>query len=539
MFRTRFAFSILPRSTAIFAGVFTGLLLAGCGSDDDKSSDTTGVGALQADGSDAVNKALAALGGKQALSELKGIQYDSSGTRYALNEGLNPEDVTQVNTYETKRYLAISGAQLRLDTERKLTFIGVATDNQYSEIVDGNAGFLQGDDGLAAGFATPNSALTAARVAAVKKQQMLLNPQILLAKVARGEATATEPGVELVDGQLQRTFEVEGIRFFINAATGYVTKVSVLEDVSPFKDAQVEAVFDGWQAGDGTDVMFPQLAAMSAAGERVLVESRGITSAVTELDATKFALPGPGAAFSQTEAARGAEAQAALSQPQALGIPFRDSLQTTVTPTELAPGVWHLTGGSHNSLIVEQAASYVLVEAPLDPFRTLAVTSWARDNLAGKPLAYVINTHHHEDHSAGVRQAVGLGARLVAHQAGAAFWQRVLNAPATVIADSLSGAPPRTTVEYVKAGDTLVLPDATNPVTAYSVANCHANDMLVIGVGKFMFTSDLVSPGNGQPLCPLSQTLGALAAYNFNPETIVGGHGTTALAADLLAQYPN
>jgi glyoxylase-like metal-dependent hydrolase (beta-lactamase superfamily II) len=539
MFRTRFASSsILLRSTAVFAGVFTGLLLAGCGSDDDKSSSTTRVGALQPDG-DAVDNALIALGGKQALSELKGIEYESTGTRYALNEGLNPEDVTQVNTYETKRYIAISGDQLRLDTQRKLTFIGVVTDNQFSEIVDGNAGFLQGDDGLAAGFAAPNSALSAARVAAVKKQQMLLNPQILLAKVARGEIAATEPGVELVGGQLQRTFLVGGVRFFSDADTGYITKVSVLEDVSPFKDAEVEAVFDGWQAGDDSDVMFPTLAAMSAAGERVLVESRGVTSAVSALDATKFALPGPGAAFSQAEATRGAAAQAALSQPEALGIPFRDSLQTTVTPTELAPGVWHLTGGSHNSLIVEQAAGYVLVEAPLDPFRTLAVTTWARDNLAGKPLAYVINTHHHEDHSAGVRQAVGLGARLVAHQAGAAFWQRVLNAPATVIADSLSGSPPRTTVEYVKAGDSLVLADATNPVTAYSVANCHANDMLVIGVGKFMFTSDLVSPGNGQPLCPLTQTLGALAAYNFSPETIVGGHGTTALAADLLAQYPD
>ncbi|HEU4579251.1 MAG TPA: MBL fold metallo-hydrolase [Polyangiaceae bacterium] len=535
MFRTRFAFSILLRSSAVFAG----LLLAGCGSDDDDASTTSGVGALQPGGGDAVNAVLAALGGKQALAELKGFQYDSTGSRYVLNEGLTPEDVTQVNTYESARYIAISGDQLRIDTERKLTFIGVTADNQYSEIVDGNAGFLQGDEGLAAGFAAADSALTPARVAAVKKQQMLLNPQILLAKVARGELAATAPGVELVGGQLQRTFEIAGVRFFSDAATGAVTKVSVLEDVSPFKDAQVEAVFDGWQQGSGTDVMFPTLAAMSAAGERVLVESRGITSAISELDATKFALPGPGAAFSQAEAARGAESQAALSLPQSLGIPFRDALQTTVAAAELAPGVWHLTGGSHNSLIVEQEAGYVLVEAPLDPFRTLAVTNWAADQLGGKPLAYVINTHHHEDHSAGVRQAVGLGARLVAHQAGAGFWQRVLNAPATVIADSLSGSAPRTTVEYVKAGESLVLPDATNPVTAYSVANCHANDMLVIGVGTFMFTSDLVSPGNGQPLCPLSQTLGALAAYNFNPETIVGGHGTTALAADLLAQYPD
>jgi hypothetical protein len=57
-------------------------------------------------------------------------------------------------------------------------------------------------------------------------------------------------------------------------------------------------------------------------------------------------------------------------------------------------------------------------------------------------------------------------------------------------------------------------------------------------VGNYMFTSDLVSPGNGAPLCPLSQTLSALAAYGFTPQMVAGGHGTTAVVADLLAQFP-
>ena len=533
----RFASSTILCSTALFAG----LLLAGCGNNDGVPDAVTATGALQPDAAEALSKVFAGLGGKQALQDLKGFEYETTGQRYALNEGLNPSDVTFVNSYRTTRQIAISGDQLRLETERQLDFIGINTDNKYTEIVNGNAGFLQGNEALATGFAAPDSALTTARVAAVKKQQRLLNPQLLLAKVARGEASAEAQGAELVNDRLQRVIEIEGIRLFIDSATGMVSKASTLEDVSPFKDAQVEAFFDDWRPGTGTSVMFPSLAALAAAGERVLVESRGATQALAELDATQFTLPAAAtaAAFSQAEAKRGAVSQAALSQPQALGIPFRDSLQTTVTPTELAPGVWHLTGGSHNSLLVEQAASYVLVEAPLDPYRTKAITDWAATQLPGKPLAYVINTHHHEDHSAGVRQAVGSGARLVAHQAAAEFWQRVLNAPATVVADALAGTPPRTTVQYVQAGGSLVLPDATNPVTAYSVANCHANDMLVIGVGSLMFTSDLVSPGNGAPLCPLSQTLSALSAYGFTPETVAGGHGTTAVVADLLAQFPN
>jgi glyoxylase-like metal-dependent hydrolase (beta-lactamase superfamily II) len=532
-----FASSIVFRSTALL----TGLLLAACGSDDDSPDAVTGLGGLQPGAAEVLDMAYAGLGGKRALLDLKGFEYESTGQRYVLAEGFSPSDVIFSNSYRTTRQIAISGDQLRLETERQIDFIGINADNEYTEIVNGNAGFLEGDEALAPGFAPPDSALTTARVAAVKKQQRLLNPQLLLAKAARGDVNAESLGAELVGDQLQRVIEIEGIRLFLDASNGMISKASTLEDVSPFKDAEVEAFFDDWRAGSGTDVMFPSLAALTAAGERVLVESRGATTALVELDASQFALPAgsAAAAFSQAEANRGVESQIALSQPQALGIPFRDALQTTVTPTELAPGVWHLTGGSHNSLVVEQAAGYVLVEAPLDPYRTLAITSWASAQLAGKPLLYVINTHHHEDHSAGVRQAVGSGARLVAHQAGAEFWQRVLTAPATVTADALASGPPRTTVEYVPAGSSLVLADTTNTITAYSVANCHASDMLIVGVGKFMFTSDLVSPGNGAPLCPLSQTLSALSAYGFTPQTVVGGHGTTAVVAELLAQFPN
>jgi glyoxylase-like metal-dependent hydrolase (beta-lactamase superfamily II) len=529
----------LRLSTALSSGaVLASLVLAGCGDDKDSSNPETGVGSLQPNAGSALDKAYAGLGGKAALQELNGIKYEASGQRFALNEGFNPGDVTFINSYTTERTLALSGEQLRLETERQLDFIGITADNTYTEIVDGNAGYLQGDEALAPGFAPADTAMTAARVASIKKQQMLLNPQIVLAKVAKGELTATPAPADLIDGQLQQSFQVGGVRFYVSSASGHITKLSTLEDVSPYKDASVEVFFDEWQPGIDTDVMFPGIALMSAAGEVVLTETRKATEVVAQFGSADFLLPTQ-SPFSAAEAKRGAESQAALSQPQALGIPFRDSLQTTVDAVELAPGVWHLTGGSHHSLAVEQANGYVLVEAPLDPYRTLAITNWASAQFPGKPLSYVISTHHHEDHSAGVRQAVGVGARLVANQNGAVHWQRVLNAPATIIQDALAGVPPRTTVDLVPTGSSLVLPDAARPVTAYAIANCHASDMLVIGVGDILFASDIVSPGNGQPICPLSQTLGAVQAQGFNPRTIAGGHGGTALAAELLAQFPD
>lgn len=528
MQRTRLRFS---------TAIITGLLLAGCGDDKD-SEPSTSVSPLQPDANAALNKAYAGLGGMEALMELRGFEYESSGDQYVLNEGFEPNGVTFTTAYDTKRTIASSGEQLRLETERTIDFIGVSAENTYVEIINGNAGYLQGSEALAMGFAPDDTAMTSARVGAVKKQQMLLNPHVLLARLARGEATATSEGVDLVNGQLQQVIGVGDIRLHIDAATGLVTKAGALEDVSPYKDAMVEAVFDGWVPANGSSLMFPMLAALTVAGERVLAEGRTQTTVLAQLDEARFQLPGQPGAFSQAEAERGMNMSASLAQPQALGIPFRDSLQTTVTPVELAPGVWHITGGSHHSMIVEQANGYVLVEAPLDPLRTQAISDWAATQLPGKQLTYVITTHHHEDHSAGARQAVGRGARLVAHKAAGEFWQRVLAAPAEVVTDSLGGASPRSAVSFVGDGDSLVLPDQTNPVTAYSVGNCHAADMLVIGVGDLMFASDIVSPGNGAPLCPFSETMAALAAYDFTPVTVVGGHGATALAADLLAEFP-
>jgi len=522
----------------VLTALATLLALAGCG-DEDSPNTTTALGALEP-GSDASNlaleKAFMGVGGKQALQDLSGFRYESSGQRFVLNEGFRTDDVTRVNTYRTSASLAASGEQLRLETERVIDFIGITTNNTYTEIVDGNAGFLQGDEGLAAGFAAPDSPMTPARVAAVKRQQQLLNPHLVLAMLARGEATATPAGMAILDGQLHYVLEVDGIRLFVSAASGRINKLSALEDVSPFKDSAVEAFFDDWQPATGSRLSFPRVVTMAAAGEVVLMESRDET-VVEALAPTLFQLPATaGVAFVEAEAERGLDSHAALSQPQALGIPFRDALQTTVVAAELAPGVWHLTGGSHHSMLVEQATSLVLVEAPLDPFRTKAIADWAAAQLPGKPIAHVINTHHHEDHSAGVRQAVGLGARLLTHEAAADFWQRVLSAPATVTADALANASVLAGVDYVANGGSVTLPDAQNPVTAYSVANCHAADMLIIGVQNLVFMSDILNPGGGTPICPLAETLRGIDAQGIAPELVVGGHGGTVSVAELRTQ---
>ena len=94
-----------------------------------------------------------------------------------------------------------------------------------------------------------------------------------------------------------------------------------------------------------------------------------------------------------------------------------------VTVEEVAQGIWFLAGQSHHSVLVEFTDHLMLIEAPQNDARTLAVIAKARELRPGKPLTHVVNTHHHFDHSGGIRAAVSEGLAVTTHKANAAYYQ--------------------------------------------------------------------------------------------------------------------
>lgn len=83
------------------------------------------------------------------------------------------------------------------------------------------------------------------------------------------------------------------------------------------------------------------------------------------IDAKLFDFPaGAKPTFDQTAADRGDANHQFHQSFASFGIPL-DGEQTFVQESLLAPNVHYLLGGSHNSILVEQAAGLVLLEAPL------------------------------------------------------------------------------------------------------------------------------------------------------------------------------
>ncbi len=85
-----------------------------------------------------------------------------------------------------------------------------------------------------------------------------------------------------------------------------------------------------------------------------------------------------------------------LPVPEAVGAATAAQVQTMSTP--LGDGVWHITGGSHHSVLVEFDEYLAVVEAPLNEARSVAVLAEARRLVPNKPVRYVLTTHHHFDH---------------------------------------------------------------------------------------------------------------------------------------------
>ena len=135
----------------------------------------------------------------------------------------------------------------------------------------------------------------------------------------------------------------------------------------------------------------------------------------------------------------------------------------TVEP--VGKGIWWLAGsGNHRSIVFEFEDHLTLFEAPVSEARTKAVIDKAR-TLSSKPLTHVIISHHHFDHSGGLRVAVAEGLTVITHRLNEPFFKMLVERPFTIEPDALAKAPKPLKLELVD--DTLTLKDSVMEVRLY------------------------------------------------------------------------
>ena len=393
-----------------------------------------------------VNDAASALGGADRLQAIKTLVIEGEGTQYNLGQDVVPGASGQ--TFAVTQYRrAIDFQNGRALTEltrvpKFMYFLGPAAQRQVQGI-DGAVGY----NVSAAGAAT-----RVAEAAAHDRRAELLRHPVAAVRAAldRGSRVTnlrSEGGQSLVDVTTSdgRTFTLT-----VDATTKLPRRVSALANHVNLGDVRVSTTFADYQESGG--VKLPRRLTTS-------------TDDFTTLDVrvTKQAVDGdPG-----DLAAPGAVTSAAVPV----------AAPANVTVTEVSPGIWQLAGGSHRSVVVEFADRLILIEAPQNDARTLAVIAKARELRPGKPLTHVVNTHHHFDHSGGIRAAVSEGLTVMTHEGNAAFFAEIVKRPHTLVPDALAKNPQPLKLETV--GDEKVISDGTRTMTLYAVPGDHTHTMLM------------------------------------------------------------
>ncbi len=213
-----------------------------------------------------------------------------------------------------------------------------------------------------------------------------------------------------------------------------------------------------------------------------------------------------------------------------------------VTTEKVAEGVWHVAGGSHNSVAIEMKDHVVLVEAPLNDARSGAVFDEVKKLAPGKPIRFVINTHGHFDHAGGLRAAAAEGYTIVTQAGNKSYYERAFATPSRINPDRLAKSGKKAKIRTV--GDKLVLSDGSRSIEIRRIAGGAHSDTIVMAYlpkEKLLIEADVFTPlpPSSPPPAqanPNHLTLVAnLKRLKLSADTILPLHGRVVPLADLYA----
>ncbi len=144
---------------------------------------------------------------------------------------------------------------------------------------------------------------------------------------------------------------------------------------------------------------------------------------------------------------------------------------------ELAPNVQHVEGGTANNLIIAMKDHLVIFDAPYGELQSRWTIDAAKAKYPGKPIRYLILTHHHMDHTGGMRTYVAEGAKVIVPSPDKAYFEKDVKSPHTIVPDDLQNKPH--SAEIIEVKDQMTLKDDTAEIRLYNIANPHVQGFLL------------------------------------------------------------
>ena len=460
-----------------------------------------------------VNDAATALGGRDRILAVKTLVIEGAGHDMGVGQAWRYDelglqsDVGQIRDYKRAYDLANGRARFEATRELQYPFYQGEGGAHQVQALDGNVVFNIAANGTATRvFAAP--AITARRVEFLRHPLTLV--RAALDPAARLANVRTQGSDRLVDV----TANGVTLTLAVDNTTKLPSRIVQMTDSATLGDTPVETRFSDYRSAGGLQLP-----------TRFTTRTDRFPSG--DIRILKQTIDGPAGNLAAPANVASATPPANSGQPPTL----------PVKAEEVAKGVWFITGTTHHSLLAEFSDHLMLIEAPNEE-RTLAVLAKARELRPNKPVTTLLVTHHHNDHTSGVRTAVAEGvSEIVTHKSNVAFINDVLKRPHTINPDRLTRKPSAKPVKITAIDDEGVVKDGTLTINLYHILdNSHADSMVMVYFpnGRILTEADVYMPNDdrnvieGEPLghAPwLQNLLGNINLRKLQVEHIAPIHG--------------
>jgi glyoxylase-like metal-dependent hydrolase (beta-lactamase superfamily II) len=456
---------------------------------------------------DVVARAVTAMGGETAVRGLRGSAIDFYQATFGLGQEETPASPARANLTIGRQVTDYAGNRALSTTETRNPTGAVP---KVRRVIAGSIGMTETN-----GVQAPDNP---GQVAAVERFIRRTPERLLITALDNPAAVRAIPvrrwRDEPLDG-IRYAAGLDTLDLYFDRRSGLLVLTETLTDDPILGDRVTRTAFTRWQDAGG--VLFPRQIDIEVNNR---LQTENVVTAVStnpELPDTMFAIPDSIASRAQR------------SNPTPPPV--------VVTLVELAPNVWRAEGGSHHSLIVDQGTRLLVVEAPLSAFRMEAMLDTLRSRFPGKPVGLVINTHHHWDHSGGLRAVLAAGVPVVTQARNVSFVRSIATARKTIRPDVLSrrlgpARPPLPAISAVE--DSLVIGRGDGQVVAYRLPTAHAEGMLAVYVpsARILFQSDIVN-ATPPPAAGSAELVRFVKARGVVVERVAGGHGLVLPWADV------
>ena len=381
-----------------------------------------------------IEDAAKALGGKDRIEAIKSFTLEGAGTDSNLGQNIMPEGelpVWKVTNY--KLTVDPGGGRMRVKQTRVAQFLyALATVQRQDQGLDGDAAYNVAADG---------SATRASDAAARDRRVALLHHPVTVVRAA------LDPAAKVTNLRQQ------GNQRRVDIATAKGDEISLIVDGSTHLPAAVISMADHPNLGDvSVETTFSAYQEVNGLKLPMRITTRVDRYPQFDLQVSTYTLDANGQELGAPEAVRSAPAPA----PAAI----------VVSAEPVAKGIWWLAGsGNHRSVLFEFDDHLTLFEVPLNEARSKAVIDKARSVVPGKPLTQAIVSHHHFDHSGGLRVAVAEGLTIVTYRANIGFFEDLVARKHAVGPDALAKKPQP--LHVMPVDDELTLKDKTMEVRLY------------------------------------------------------------------------